>query len=369
MARCLELARGGQGKTSPNPMVGCVIADGRGRVVAEGFHRRLGAPHAEADALAKIGGRAPGGTLYVNLEPCRHRSHRRTEPCAPRVLEAGIARLVIGMKDPFRSHGGGGAWLARNGIEVVHGVREAECRALNRAFIVWAKRGRPMFVLKAAVTLDGRVATRAGQSQWITGAKARRDGRAMRARLDAIAVGVKTVLADDPQLTARGVRGPDPVRIVLDSRLRTPATARVLPVNSASKARVILACTTKAIGSRERVLTAAGAEVWRVPGRGKRVDLGRLAAMLAAQEIASVLVEGGATVHGAMLDAGLADEIVLYMAPLTVGGVGAPSWAGGRGVAALGDAGQFEFVGPPRQVGSDLVVLARRRGLLTRSGT
>ena len=370
MARCLELARLAEGRTSPNPMVGCVIVDPAGAVVAEGFHRRAGAPHAEAEALAQIGGRAPGCTMYVNLEPCNHRINRRTVPCAPAVAEAGIARLVMGMGDPIRSHAGGAAWLARQGVDVTRGVLRAASLELNRAFVTRARLGRPWFVLKAGTTLDGKVATRTGESQWITGPEARQDAHRLRDRLDAILVGVGTVLADDPQLTVRGVRGGrDPVRVVVDSRLRTPATARLLPAHG-SPARTIIATTEAAPRAREERLRQAGAEVWRV-GAGPRVDLPVLARRLADADINAVLVEGGADLHAAMIQAELADEIILYLAPMVLGGRGAHAglpWVGGPGIDALARAARFTFAGAPRQVGSDLVLTLCRTPARRRSG-
>lgn len=362
MARCIELARQAEGRTAPNPLVGCVIVDPRGQVVAEGWHRRAGEPHAEVDALARLGFKAPGCTLYCNLEPCAHRKNRRTAPCAPAVAQAGIARVVLGMGDPIRSHAGGAAWLRRQGIEVVRHVLRRECEELNRAFVTWARRGRPLIVLKAAMTLDGKIATRTGESQWITSKEARRHAHGLRDRLDAIMVGSGTVLADDPMLTARGIRGGrDPVRVVVDSRLRTPPAARLLPENSKSRARVILATTERASAAAERRLTRAGAEVWRL-GKGPRVDLQALFHELARAELTSVLVEGGATLHGSLMDAGLVDELVLYIAPTVVGGGGrSPSWVAGQGIAALGQAHGFTFLGEPEKLGPDLMLRARVR--------
>ena len=366
MARCLELAERGEGRTAPNPMVGCVIVDRAGALISEGYHHRLGAPHAEAEALAAARPEAcVGATMYVNLEPCRHRGDRRTSPCAPRVLDSGIARLVVGMADPIPSHGGGTAWLKRRGVEVTRDVLGEQCLELNRGFVMWARRGRPWFMLKAGVTLDGRVATRAGESQWITGPEARKDGHRLRNRFDAILVGSATVLADDPSLTARGLRRRrDPIRLVLDSRLRTPLGARLLPANSDSKARVIIAATRGAPAAREQRLLGAGAEVWRL-GRGGRVDLAALAGRLGDEGVTSVLVEGGATVHATMVAVGLADEIRLYMAPLVFGsGAGkriAPPWVTGAGVAKIADAARFEFVGKPLRLGDDWVFTARAR--------
>jgi diaminohydroxyphosphoribosylaminopyrimidine deaminase/5-amino-6-(5-phosphoribosylamino)uracil reductase len=357
MRRCVALARRAEGRTAPNPMVGCVVLDRRGRVAAEGWHRVAGAPHAEADALAKVG-RVPGGTLYVNLEPCSH--HGRTPPCAPLVAASGVARVVIGMLDPIRSHGGGAAYLARRGIAVERGVLAAECRELNRAFLVWARERRPWFTLKAAATLDGKVATWRGESKWVTGEAARREGHRLRDSHDACMVGVGTVLADDPRLTVRGVRGGrDPLRVVVDSRLRTPPRAAAL----ARGARVVVATRRDAPRAREERLVAAGAEVWRLPGR-RGVDLAALAARLAGAGIASVLVEGGPTLHGALLDGGLVDEVRLFLAPLVLGGAGRRSgltWIAGAGVGRLADAPRLALVAPPRRLGPDLLLTLRPR--------
>jgi diaminohydroxyphosphoribosylaminopyrimidine deaminase/5-amino-6-(5-phosphoribosylamino)uracil reductase len=356
LARCLALAAPLAGRTAPNPIVGCVIVDRRGRVVAEGVHRGPGTPHAEVDALAQLGGRARGATLYCNLEPCNH--HGRTPPCAPAVLAAGISRVVLGGLDPIPGHGGGAALLRRGGVTVEVGVLAAACAEANRPWLTWARDHRPTFTLKAAVTLDGKIATVGGEAKWITGAAARADGHRLRDRHDAILVGVGTVLADDPRLDVRDLPGGrDPVRIVVDSRLRTPPRARLLP--GARGVRTILATTAAAPAARERRLVAAGAEVWRIPGRGRRVDLRRLATRLAAAGLTSVLVEGGGEVHAAMLAADLADTLCLYVAPMVVGGP-APSWVGGRGQRALALAHRFVFDGPAIPVGDDLRLTALR---------
>jgi diaminohydroxyphosphoribosylaminopyrimidine deaminase/5-amino-6-(5-phosphoribosylamino)uracil reductase len=363
MARCIQLARRAEGRTAPNPMVGCVIVGPGGEPIAEGFHERAGAQHAEVSALDAAGARAAGATMYVNLEPCNHRRNRRTAPCAPRVAAAGLARLVIGMGDPIRGHAGGAGWLAKHGVAVTRGVLRDDCRELNRAWICWAVRRRPWFALKAAATLDGRIATGTGESRWITGAAARRDGHRWRDRLDAVMVGVGTVLADDPRLTARDVPGGrDPVRVVVDSKLRTPPTAALLPRVGGSAARTIVATTAAAPAARERRLVAAGAEVWRLKARGGRVELGALSRRLAEAGITSVLVEGGAELHAALLTAGLGDEVLLYLAPAVLGGrdgSGGPAWVGGEGVARLADAHRLRFVGPPIMVGDDLFLTAR----------
>lgn len=352
LRRCLALAARG-GRTAPNPQVGCVIVSPRGDVLAEGWHRGPGTPHAEADALGKLGGRAPGATLYVNLEPCDH--HGRTPPCAPAVIAAGVARVVIGALDPIRGHGGGARRIARAGIAVARGVLEAECEAANRGFFTWARLGRPWITLKAATTLDGRIATSRGESRWITGPAARAEVHALRAAHDAVIVGIGTVRADDPRLTVRDATGADPIRVVVDSRLRTPPTAALL----APGARAIVAGLASAPAARRRRLAAAGAEVWSLPARDRRVDLTALTRALAAAGVTSALVEGGGELHAAFLAAGLVDEIVLHVAPIVLGGRrGGPTWVGGREVARLADATRFA-IHATRAAGGDLIVTLR----------
>ena len=277
MARCLELAEQHRGRTAPNPIVGCVIVDRTGRVIAEGAHAGPGTDHGEAAALRKLGGKAPGATLYVNLEPCSH--HGRTPPCAPAVRDAGVARVVIGSEDPIPEHGGGIELLRRARIRVSVGVLREACDRANRPFMTWASYRRPAFTLKAAITLDGKIATVAGRSKWITGEAARADVMRLRDTHDAVLVGVGTVLADDPQLTARRQGGRNPLRIVVDSRLRTPPAAHVVPGRSGP--RTIFACGPDAPAAREAALVARGAEVWRLRAhRNGRVDLHALAVKL-----------------------------------------------------------------------------------------
>lgn len=352
MARCLELAERYRGRTSPNPIVGCVVVDKRGEVIAEGAHKGPGTDHAEIDALKKVKRKAPGGTLYVNLEPCQH--HGRTPPCAPVVRESGVARVVVGMEDPIEGHGGGIEHLRRAGISVSVGVLRAECERANRPFLMWATQGRPAFTLKAAITLDGKIATIAGQSKWITGELARADVHRMRDTHDAVLVGVGTVLADDPWLSARLDGARDPARIVLDTNLRTPPDAHLLPKKNKKAPRTIIACGEKAPAAREKALVAQGAEVWRFPThRNGRLDVYPLAKQLAEVNLHSVLVEGGGEVHAYFLAKGFADELVIYVAPKVVGGP-AKSWVGGKGLAAVASAYKFTFEGEPVNLGGDL---------------
>ncbi len=354
MRRCLELAARATGRTAPNPIVGSVIVNKRNQVVGEGYHKRPGLAHGEEAALRAAGRKARGATLYVNLEPCRHFSERRrSHPCTHHILEAGVGRVVYGMKDPFKGHGGGASVLKRAGVDVSFGTLRAACEQLNRGFAMWAQEGRPWFVLKAAVSLDGRIATRTGESQWITGDKARKHGHRLRNQLDAIMVGVGTVMADDPRLSVRGVRGGrDPQRVIVDSQLRTPVGAVALPA--------IIATTKHASAAKERKLVAAGATVWRIPGRSKRVNLAKLATMLGDAGLTTVLVEGGAALHGSMVEADLADEIDLFMAPITIGGA-APAWLGGKGIAKLADASRYRRIGEPVPLGDDVLLTYFRR--------
>jgi diaminohydroxyphosphoribosylaminopyrimidine deaminase/5-amino-6-(5-phosphoribosylamino)uracil reductase len=326
--------------------------------LAEGWHRRAGTAHAEADALAKVGGRAPGATMYVSLEPCAHRGGgRRTAPCAPLIAASGIARLVYGLRDPYPGHGGGAAEVARAGIAVDGPILEDECARANAPFIVFATQRRAHVTLKAAMTLDGRIATASGESRWITGEAARADAHRRRDRADAILVGVGTVLADDPQLTTRGVRGGrDATRVVVDGKLRTPPNAALLA--SGSTAATLIATTRDAPARRAAALERAGAELLRLPSRQGKIDLGALARALAERNLLAVLVEGGAETHAAFLDARLCDRLLLYIAPKVIGGVRAPSWVGGQGVLRLSDAVGFAIVGAPRRLGDDLLVVA-----------
>jgi diaminohydroxyphosphoribosylaminopyrimidine deaminase / 5-amino-6-(5-phosphoribosylamino)uracil reductase len=344
MRRALALAEHHRGRTTPNPIVGCVIVGAAGDVLAEGAHERAGARHAEIVALDELGGRAPGASLYVTLEPCTH--YGRTPPCVPAVIAAGVARVVIGSVDPVPGHGGGIAQLERAGIKVERAL-VTECDEANRPFFTVARLGRPAFTLKAAITLDGKIATHAGDSQWITGEAARADVHRLRDTHDAVMVGIGTALADDPRLTARVADARDPIRIVVDSKLRLPAKAKLL----AKGARVIVATCAKG--------AVKGAETWRFkPTKSGRVPLDQLATRLGKEGITSVLVEGGGELHAALLAADLADELAIYVAPIVVGGA-APSWVGGGGVAKLVDAKRFRFVGSER-LGDDLKVIARR---------
>jgi diaminohydroxyphosphoribosylaminopyrimidine deaminase/5-amino-6-(5-phosphoribosylamino)uracil reductase len=354
MARCLELAEPYRGRTSPNPLVGCVIVDRGGKVIAEGAHQGPGSDHAEVAALRKLGGKAPGATLYVNLEPCNH--HGRTPPCAPVVRDAGVARVVVGVEDPIYDHTGGIVLLKAARVKITLGVLADDCTRANRAWLTWAMYRRPGFTLKAAITLDGKIATVAGKSKWITGELARNDVMRMRDQHDAVLVGVGTVLADDPWLTARVQGSRNPIRIVIDSQLRTPPTAHLLPKKIGP--RTILVCSPEAPAARETALLAKGAEVWRTPThRNGRINFDPLCKRLAEAGIVSVLAEGGGEIHAYLLEHRLADEVVIYLAPKVVGGP-AKSWVGGKGLASLTAAHKFRFDGDPVDLAGDLRIVA-----------
>jgi diaminohydroxyphosphoribosylaminopyrimidine deaminase/5-amino-6-(5-phosphoribosylamino)uracil reductase len=356
MKRALALAKRAEGRASPNPIVGCVIVGKDGEKLAEGWHRRAGEPHAEANALAELARRgqsARGATAYVNLEPCGHTGARRTEPCAPKLVAAGVARLVYGMVDPFPGHGGNDV-LLKAGVRVDGPVLGDECARANAPFATFATQGRAHLTLKVAMSLDGRIATRTGESQWITGQASRGFAHRLRDVSDGILVGARTVDADNPLLTTRGVKnGRDPVRIVLDGRLSISPKARMF--RSGSSAPTWIATTADAPAARVRALEAAGAVVLKIRGKQGRVDMRALLVALAKRGVISVLVEGGAETHGAFLDAGLCDRLFVAMAPLAIGGRTAPSWLGGEGVARLARAPRFRPVGPPQQLDDDFV--------------
>jgi diaminohydroxyphosphoribosylaminopyrimidine deaminase / 5-amino-6-(5-phosphoribosylamino)uracil reductase len=313
MARALELAARGLWTTDPNPRVGCVIA-ADGRVLAEGWHERAGGPHAEAVALAAAGRDARGATAYVTLEPCCH--HGRTPPCADALIAAGIGRVVYAMHDPNpRVRGGGIERLTASGVAVEGGVLELEARALNPGFISRMERGRPWVVVKLAASFDGDKALPGGESRWITGETARMDVQRLRARSSAVMTGSGTVLQDDPRLDVRLPEATrQPLRVVLDSQLRIMPNARIV----GPPGKLLILCTTPDPG-RAAALRAAGAEVVPVAPASGGVDLAAALALLAEREVNELLVECGAGLAGALLSAGLADELLLYLAPTLVG--------------------------------------------------
>lgn len=359
MKRALGLAARGMGWTSPNPMVGAVVVR-EGKIVGEGYHRRVGTAHAEVNALQEAGELARGADLYVTLEPCNH--YGRTPPCTRAVLESGIARVFVGMNDPNPGVvGGGNQFLRSQGVEVVEGILEAECRRLNQAFIKHATTGRPYVVLKAASTLDGRLATRTGDSRWVTNEHSRRFVHRLRCQLDAILVGSKTARVDDPRLTARvpGKRGcRQPVRIVLDSQLVLPLGSAL--VKTLETAPLWLACSETAPTGREETLVRAGVTVIRLPRDPKGIRLDSLLDELGGRGISSLLVEGGAKVLGSFLEEGLADAFYFFYAPKILGDEAGVPLAAGRKVDQMGAAAAVYDVRVKR-FGGDILIHGRMR--------
>jgi len=334
MRRAQELAARGVGATNPNPAVVCVIVRD-GRVVGEGWHRRAGGPHAEAEALALAGASARGGTAYVTLEPCSAHP-KRTPPCSPALVAAGIRRVVVALRDPNPLvRGRGIALLRRHGIEVVVGLLAEETSRMNEAFVVSCREGRPFVLLKAAVTLDGRIATANGDSKWITSAALRNEARRLRGRYDALLVGVGTALADNPLLLPRPRPKRPFLRVVLDSRLRLPVGGRLAQTSRVSP--VLVFCGPRADAGRRRRLEAAGVEVVAVTGRD-RVPVRAVVEELGRRGLRSVMVEGGSEVLGSFLAERLFDKVVLYRAPLVLGGRRSRPAFGGPDPARIADA-------------------------------
>jgi len=352
MRVALRLAEKARGRTSPNPMVGALVVKG-GTIISRGYHRKAGDTHAEAAALKKAGRTARGATLYVTLEPCSH-TNKRTPPCIPLVLQSKVKRVVISMIDPNPHVSGGGVKsLRKAGIEVVTGVLEAEAKKLNEAYIKHITFGMPFVTLKIAQTLDGRIATASGESKWITGERARAEGHRLRNSNDAILVGVNTILKDDPSLTARIPGGRDPIRVIADSRLRTPLNAKIITQRSSAKTCIATLDTMpkgKLVG-----LLDAGAEILLARGREGRVDLKYLMKMLGSFGITSVLIEGGAEVNASALKSGIVDKVVMFIAPKLLTGRDSLCAVGGKSPAKLERSVMLHDV-TSRFVGSDLMV-------------
>ena len=356
MRRALDLAKLGRFGTSPNPMVGAVVLDSDGELAGEGYHAAFGGPHAEVIALAEAGARARGGSLFVTLEPCAH--HGKTPPCVDAIISSGVRRVVVAMREPNPEAAGGVERLRAEGVDVNVGGDTNGARALNRRWLTWVQERRPWVTLKAAVSLDGRIATRTGQSKWITGEAARQRSLELREEHDAILVGVETILADDPRLTRRlGLnRTGTWHRVVLDSRLRTPSHAAVV---QSEADKTIVAHTPAANRDDRKRLERAGVHLIEGPADAAgRVELHHVLTQLGQRGVAALLVEGGPTVHGSFVDADLLDEVVVFIAPLLIGGT-APAAVAGRGFADLGLAPRLCFEEIERH-GDDLELRAVR---------
>jgi diaminohydroxyphosphoribosylaminopyrimidine deaminase/5-amino-6-(5-phosphoribosylamino)uracil reductase len=342
-AHAIDLARQADYRTSPNPMVGAVLVDADGLLAGEGYHEQAGHPHAEESALAAAGERARGATLYVNLEPCAH--EHRNPSCAQALIDAGVSRVVASMADPDeRVRGAGFRLLESAGIATTVGVHEERAQKLNEFYVKHRLTGRPFVTAKFAMSLDGKIATHAGESRWITGEESRAHGHRLRGMHDAILVGVNTVIADDPELTARvdGEESRQPLRVVVDSQLRLRQSAKIVGPNT-------LIATT-------RQGRMGGAEVLRLPAATDgRVALPPLLDELGKRGMLSLLVEGGAEVHASFFAAGLVDKVYAYLAPRFIGGRGAPGPLGGIGVEHLADAPKLRDLDYVR-LGDDLLL-------------
>lgn len=354
MDRALLLARLALGHASPNPAVGAVIVKD-GVIVGEGYTQPPGSSHAEIVALQQAGNRAKGATMYVTLEPCCH--HGRTPPCTKAIISAGISEVHMSMIDPnLRVCGRGKAELEAAGVKTFVGNHEEAAQELNEAYIKYTYTGLPFVIAKFAMSLDGKIATKTGDSRWISCEQSRRYVHTLRSQIDAIMVGVDTVIRDDPQLTARaGLAGgrveKQPIRIVVDSKARTPPTARVFHVPGST----LVAVTKGADSDRVDALAKAGAEVVKLPAKGRVVDLEKLLTFLGKRQIVSMMVEGGAAVFGSLFEERLVDKVLVFVAPIIIGGHEAKNPVEGKGVEKLAQAIGITRV-KTEKVGSDVLI-------------
>jgi diaminohydroxyphosphoribosylaminopyrimidine deaminase / 5-amino-6-(5-phosphoribosylamino)uracil reductase len=349
MKHALALARRAEGKTSPNPAVGCVIVRD-GQIVGRGWHRKAGTPHAEVHALNEAGELAAGADVYVTLEPCSH--YGKTPPCAKALIAARVARVFVGMVDPNPLVAGSGiAMLREAGIEVQTGFHEEACCELNRPFIKWIQTRRPFVILKSAITLDGKTATTNGDSRWITSDDSRKLVHRLRGKMDAIMVGVGTVIKDDPMLNCRVPGGKDPMRVVVDSTLRIPLHAAMFGLRSTART-VVATCSRDE--EKIKAIKEHGAEVIICKAEGGAVDLGDLLAKLGELGVQSILLEGGSHLAGAALRGGLIDRCMIFIAPKFVAGTGTGLFAG-HGVTMMADAVRLQGM-TVKRIGPDLLL-------------
>ena len=357
MRLALTEAKRGIGRTSPNPCVGAVVVK-NGKVVGKGYHKMAGTPHAEVHALRYAGSKARNSTLYVTLEPCNHTG--RTPPCTEAILQAGVKRTVIGMPDPNpQVSGGGGEYLASRGVSVTTGILQEKCREINLPFIKHTTTGLPWVILKAGMSLDGRIAARQGRSTRITNEQSNRQVHRLRDRVDAMLVGIETALVDDPSLTTRlpgRKKGRDPLRVILDSGLRLSPTARLL--QQESDAQTWIFCSPDPSKKKRTRLEEAGAVIKSVPlTAAGSLDPKAVLSELGRSQVTSLLVEGGSRVHGTFLQDGLVDQVLLFIAPMILGEQGVPlaSFAGPAGVKNMPGLNIFRT----RRYGTDLLIEGR----------
>ena len=331
MKIALELAQKGEGSVSPNPVVGAVIVKD-GRIIGEGYHEYYGGLHAERNALAKATENVEGSTMYVTLEPCCH--YGKTPPCVNAIIENKIKRVVVGTLDPNPKVAGKGAQILKeHGIEVELGVLEEECKKLNEIFIKYILCKKPFVIMKAAMTLDGKIATTTGDSKWITGEIARAEVHRLRNKVSSIMVGIGTILADNPELTCRIEGGKNPIRIIVDSNLRIPLEAKV--INLKDNTNVIIATTEKANKEKIKLLEKKGAKILILKEKNGKVDLESLIITLGEMGIDSILLEGGSTLNYSALEEGIVDKVQFYIAPKIIGGETAKTPVGGLGILSM----------------------------------
>ena len=346
MRGALKLAQKGEGAVNPNPLVGAVVVKDE-IIVGQGYHRKYGGPHAEITALEEAGKDAQGATLYVTLEPCCH--HGQTLPCTQQIIAAEIRRVVVACRDPNPLVNGKGiAGLRKVGIEVTEGVLEEDARCVNEIFFKFITTGLPFVHLKLATSLDGKIATRTGDSKWITGEASRTEAHRLRRKYSTVLVGVGTVIADDPQLTVRNVSGRNPIRLVLDAEGAIPLEATLL--NDGAPATVV---TTAMPEGKEIALRSLRKEVWRFPSEEGRVDLAALLKHLGEKQLDSVLIEGGSETAASFLEARLVDKVSIFVAPILLGGRDAVSSVGGKGAESISSAIPLRNVGV-EQIGEDI---------------
>lgn len=351
MRMALELARKGKGWTTPNPLVGAVIVKG-GRIIGQGYHQKYGQPHAEVNAIASAKEDVTGATLYVTLEPCSH--FGKTPPCSDLLIDKNIKRVVVGTLDPNPLVAGKGIErLRNNGIEVVTGVLEEESQKLNEIFIKYIVTKEPFVVMKNAMSLDGKIATVTGESQWISGESSRKQVHSLRHELAGIMVGIETIIKDDPQLTSRTLNSRNPIRIVVDSQLRIPIASKVL--TQQDKAKTIVATTKRANNEKLDTLKQMGIEVIVIKVKCERVDLRELMKVIGAKGIDSILLEGGANLNFSALEEGIVDKIQSYIAPKIIGGKEAKTAVEGAGIQLLKNAFKINRM-TPVMIGEDLFV-------------
>ncbi|MFP4135832.1 MAG: bifunctional diaminohydroxyphosphoribosylaminopyrimidine deaminase/5-amino-6-(5-phosphoribosylamino)uracil reductase RibD [Candidatus Acetothermia bacterium] len=351
MQRALDLAKKGGGYVNPNPQVGAVVVK-EDEVIGEGYHEEFGGPHAEVRALDEAGEEAEGATLYVTLEPCAH--YGKTPPCADRVIEAGISRVYVAIEDPNPEVSGKGIEkMRRSGIEVALGLMEEQARSVNEIFLHYVRTGRPFVLLKLAMTLDGKIATKSGDSRWITSEISRERVHELRGRYSGVGVGVGTVISDDPRLNVRMVEGPDGTRFVFDPRGRTPTDARLLDLESEAPTVIVVRKDTPEEATEP--LEERGADLWRVDGSNGGIDLQDFIGRAGDNGYDSLLIEGGSEVAGSLIDRRLVDKVAFFYAPRVIGGREGVPGVGGEGVTEVREGLKVEDLEFTRK-GDDLLV-------------